>query len=140
MKRDAVADVFARIGKAKVDSGEEARQPKPAKEAGKRKRKEESPAPVTAGDPAVEATLPDEGKAGEAFKCQECGVSMRPVICMMDEVFETVEKEDASAKHAGRAGRKRIGSLYCCPMCGALKVKVFKEDDENNEDNKEEKA
>ena len=63
------------------------------------------------------------------YCCTECGAAMRPAMYMLGGIFAA---DDGTTVQAGHAGQKHIGNLYCCPMCGSLKVKI------NTAGNKEE--
>lgn len=119
MNRDAVADIFQRIGRAKAGSME--------KEPSTKTVKRHSETTALVHEPTLESAT--EEKEAEVYSCTECGAAMRPAMYMLGGIFAA---DDGTTIQAGHAGQKHIGNLYCCPMCGSLKVKI------NTAGNKEE--
>ncbi len=114
MNREAVADVFQRIGRAKAGSREkELEEKQPSKTV---KRHSETPASVHEPTPEIAA----KAKEPDVYSCAECGAAMCPAMYMLGGIFV----EDNAISPTGHAGQKHIGNLYCCPVCGSLRVKI----------------
>lgn len=122
MNRESVADVFQRIGRAKAGSREkELEEKQPSKTV---KRHSETPASVHEPTPEIAA----KAKEPDVYSCAECGAAMCPAMYMLGGIFAA----DDAISPTGHARQKHIGSLYCCPVCGSLRVKI------NTAENKEE--
>ena len=122
MNRESVADVFQRIGRAKAGSREkELEEKQPSKTV---KRHSETPAAVHEPTPEIAA----KAKEPDVYSCAECGAAMCPAMYMLGGIFAA----DDAISPTGHARQKHIGSLYCCPVCGSLRVKI------NTAENKEE--
>ena len=115
MNRDAVADIFQRIGRAKAGS----REKEPGAGPSAKTVKQHNETPVLVHDPTSESAT--EAKEAGVYICTECGAAMRPAMYMLGGIFAA---DDGTTVQAGHAGQKHIGNLYCCPMCGSLKVKI----------------
>ena len=123
MNRDAVADIFQSIGPGNARSS--LKVPGGGTSAQTGKQPNEKPALVH--EPTSESAT--EAKQARVYCCTECGAAMRPAMYMLGGIFAA---DDGTTVQAGHAGQKHIGNLYCCPMCGSLKVKI------NTAGNKEE--
>lgn len=98
MQRDVVAEVFARIGRAKVDYGDEWRQQKPKERA----------KPVSERDVEKSETAYHDMKS--LCFCRQCGTIMREI---QEHAGENVVVFDDG---------KMTGKLCYCPDCGSVRV------------------
>lgn len=114
MNREAVADVFQRIGRAKASSREKGAEEKRLSKTVKR----HSETPTSAHEPVQKIAA--TAKEPDVYSCAVCGAAMCPAMYMLGGIFAA----DDAISPTGHAGQKHIGNLYCCPACGSLRVKI----------------
>ena len=78
MNRDAVADIFQRIGRAKAGS----REKEPGAGPSAKTVKQHNETPVLVHEPTSESAT--EAKEAGVYICTECGAAMRPDIGKQD--------------------------------------------------------